>query len=363
MAIHIAPTLEVGNPFELFREGPHLNMFITGAPILADGESGILGVGQLDGRHSVATYKTFADINDRGGAKILAHEWGHNFGLLHTNEDGLSETDEDDLNLMVSFLEPGGFGNARLNASQCERARTSPILANRTASPLTEINVPQDFDTIQSAINAASHGTTINVAAGDYAESIFIDKPLNLVAERGAQVVLRGSERNPETLMIRDTGDAVVQGFSIPNGGVVILNTFQSRFEGNSISGADRGILIQNSQIDLVNNHVSDSNIGILSFGLIDSLIQGNTLVDNHGELGIGLALSISFNISVIGNTISQNDTGLFAESGTTMSLTNNRIINNVGAGVTVTASVIILSCSGNDFSGNSISSSVRTAC
>ena len=49
-----------------------------------------------------------------------------------------------------------------------------------TASAHAEtLNVPEDYPTIQEAVDAAQAGDTVHVAAGEYRESIIIEKPLD----------------------------------------------------------------------------------------------------------------------------------------------------------------------------------------
>lgn len=91
-----------------------------------------------------------------------------------------------------------------------------------TAPAFTMIRVPQDFPTIQAAIDAAFPGTSIHVAPGTYAE------PLNLDGRQG--ITIKGQDANacvldytegPGPLAIRlgwgDSGNTL-SGFTVRNG-------------------------------------------------------------------------------------------------------------------------------------------------
>ncbi len=95
---------------------------------------------------------------------------------------------------------------------------------NRPSSHL--LNVPGDYATIQTAINAAVPGDIIRVKAGTYVENLTLDKPVSLIAESFDQI----NPLNNTTMIDGGTGGAtilipagltqmpVIHGFVIQNG-------------------------------------------------------------------------------------------------------------------------------------------------
>lgn len=92
--------------------------------------------------------------------------------------------------------------------------KDSIAVANAT---LKVHNVTQDkwYTTIQAAINAAADGNTIEVAAGSYAESIDINKSINLIGAGRDLVTLTGTGTGENAVIDISVSNVTVQGFKI----------------------------------------------------------------------------------------------------------------------------------------------------
>jgi len=147
----------------------------------------------------------------------------------------------------------------------------------------TQIRVPQDYATIQEAIDAAVSGETIVVASGVYHEHIGVDKPLALVGE------------DCDTTIIDGGGETRV---------IVVIKASQVRLSGFTIRNGAGGVLL-----DYSNN----------------SVISGNAIVNTMD----GLSLLFSHNNTITSNTIKDNETGLFIGYSDNNTVYYNNFINN----------------------------------
>ena len=78
------------------------------------------------------------------------------------------------------------------------------------------INVPNDHATIQSAIDVALNGDTIEVAAGTYVENInFYGKQLLLSGETAETTIIDG---NWQGKTVQLNGSSTIQNFTITGG-------------------------------------------------------------------------------------------------------------------------------------------------
>jgi hypothetical protein len=159
------------------------------------------------------------------------------------------------------------------------------------------------YTTIQSAINEASAGDTINVGAGTYTENVSINKALTIlgpnnsiapgtVATRVSEAVVSGA-----VTIASEINGATLRGFKITpsdNSNVGVSIGSKSRNVSvtyNDISGFNQGILSQGNSA----NFGSDMNI---SYNYLHDLLGSNT---DYGSYGIHLRnvkeLTLSNNI------------------------------------------------------------------
>jgi len=215
----------------------------------------------------------------------------------------------------------------------------APVLADGTI-----IYVPDDYPTIQSAINASSDGDTIMVAAGLYEESVVINKSLTL---RGAQAGVDARTRSGnETIIEPDEGVGiqvltangrvvVIDGLTVQNAvhgittpdpvmaaditvknaralnssefGISLTFTLRTTVEYCYVEGATQainaGALVPfpPTVATFRNNEIVNAEFGITGY-LGDSLIEGN-LVRDFVEGGVGISGQF-LNTEIKNNTV-----------------------------------------------------------
>jgi parallel beta-helix repeat protein len=130
--------------------------------------------------------------------------------------------------------------------------------------------VPDDYPTIQSAVENATTGDTIIVRDGTYYENINVNKTLTIQSENGSANCIVNAA-NPNDHVFNVTADrANISGFTVENAigdyaaGIYLYDVEHCNISNNIISGNGFDIYLNsthNSMID--NNTVSDSMAGI----------------------------------------------------------------------------------------------------
>ena len=186
------------------------------------------------------------------------------------------------------------------------------------------IVVPDDFSTIQAAIDNAAEGDTVFIKNGIYHVDentlIVIDETLSLIGEDPENTVILGLfsiHSSGSTAAIRVAAPNVtISGFTITNctTGIAIANYYAEsypsgcRIIGNNIVDNGEGIRSQRSDLFISGNNITrNQGGGITGWNTENIIITGNNIAEN----GYGINIGISRNITVSGNNISNNRRGL----------------------------------------------------
>lgn len=157
------------------------------------------------------------------------------------------------------------------------------IVSSASASTLY---VPDDYTTIQAAVDAAGPRYVIVVRDGTYKENAKVNKPhLSIKSENGAdKTVVEG--------IFELTEDHVdITGFTVKTryGKAIHLNVVHHcNIQNNKISAHHGIYLSDSSNNNIINNNVSNNYYGIPLESSYSNSISDNTIANNDG---IGILL------------------------------------------------------------------------
>jgi len=275
---------------------------------------------------------------------------------------------------------PGGYAiQLIVNDGKTDSLPVTVCVNTQDISPGEERHVPEEYPTIQSAIDTASPGDDIIVQKGIYKETIVIDKNINLIGIDWPTIDGGSQEGDVNTIMIPYLGNKAgrIEGFIITGGGaggmghgidiwdssVEITNNKIVRNLHNGIGVHGRreltsGTKIHNNYISenlggigngrkstahIYNNHIFNNKVvGVGSRGLAAPVIENNYIYGNQN--GIGCREVASPHIE--GNHIYDNASGIIISplasikkyAGDDIVIKNNLIINNHRCGISITS-------------------------
>ena len=210
------------------------------------------------------------------------------------------------------------------------RAKAAPPLAIDA-----NLRVPDDFTTIQAAIDAAEAGDVVRVSAGTYVETLRLRPGISVLGAGAGTTVIDSTSDN----VVKCADNTVISGFTISGGnnGVFVPDSTSATVEQCVISENSTGILAIGATT-ISRNMITRNVIGILVTGP-SSVIANNVVVYNRGEDAIGIAL-LETGAQVVNNTVDANElAGIYAiapEEGPlpTLDIRNNVVSNNGVAGI-----------------------------
>ncbi len=198
------------------------------------------------------------------------------------------------------------------------------------------LHVPDEYETIQEAIDTAEDGDTVLVDPGEYVENINFDgKAIAVIGnpDDPGEVVIDGDDNGPCVLFASDEGnESQLIGFTLTNGDAT----------GDGYGG---GILIEHSSptisYNIITGNSADQGGGGLSASAegCEPVITHNLFYDN-GTDGGGGGLSfyecggIVLNNTIVGNSAGQGGGGINIPFTRGMQITNNIVVSNEGSGI-----------------------------
>jgi parallel beta-helix repeat protein len=224
------------------------------------------------------------------------------------------------------------------------------------SSPTT-ITVPDDYVTIQEAINNANEEDTIYVRTGTYYEHLYIYKnSLTLIGENRDNTIIDSNWTG--TVIYITANDIMITGFTIQRGGGLwpysgIFLDYSSNsclYNNEAINNDHYGIYLRDStNISVYANDALDNYVGIVLYSSTDISVFNNNVTNNT----MGIFLQESSNISVFNNKVDRNNgDGIVLIPASDVSLHNNNITNN-GYGISLYYSSSYNSIFHNNFINN----------
>jgi len=154
------------------------------------------------------------------------------------------------------------------------------------------IRVPEDFPTVQDAIDAAPSEATISIATGVYHEYVIVNKPLTILGREGSTPKYEGGGSGTAFTLSSNASGTTLSG-------IIITNYAQAIF----IDGASNCKIYNNIMTANVNSGIAEGN------NANNNLIYSNVFQENPG-VAINLT-QYSTSTTIYNNTIILNNIGL----------------------------------------------------
>lgn len=222
------------------------------------------------------------------------------------------------------------------------------ILFLPTKAEVQTIIVPDNYSTIQEAINNAFQGDTIYVKKGVYVENPIINKSISLIGEdRNLTVidVTGGLQVNSNNVTL--TGFTVYDGWN----GIWVSAKYCSIF-GNKITDVTHGIVVSGDENNVTGNilrsiglssaiQLNFANRNLINNNYIESCVEGiqiwqnsnnNTIIENTIINCKDTAINFQYSNDniLIGNNISRSGLGTSIYGSNRNTITKNNYLHNV---------------------------------
>jgi nitrous oxidase accessory protein len=210
----------------------------------------------------------------------------------------------------------------------CEAA--TELAVEEVASLEHVIKVPDDFRSIQEAVDEAQEGDTVEVYPGTYLEHILVNKSVSVSGTSGENVVVDGGGAGAAFSVVGS--NIHVAQFTIRNSytGIYVKGSNLCSVSGIWVEDCNYGIRVSDSSnCTILENRVEESypGYGINANASHSILIENNSVSKNHFD---GIGLLRSSNCTVKGNTVSDNELyGIWIDASSMNTIFYNNIFRN----------------------------------
>jgi len=229
-------------------------------------------------------------------------------------------TENSGLALEAGIFSHGGLRNVTISGNTFEARHTLASIEIRGDSPSANVQIASNVIAPDAGIAVA------NISRSKINDNRLFVTSTNVIWLAGGVTNTEVANNSMLTL-----SDPVLDGIALDQALVAVPDT-GNRISGNTISGYERGIVLQNaSQNTVVSNAVVQSNTNGIYLNLASSnTVSSNTLADN-ADAGILLIGSVGNTLSK--NALTDNHDGIELDGSNGNMLWGNNSLSNNGSG------------------------------
>jgi len=192
------------------------------------------------------------------------------------------------------------------------------------------IRVPQDYPTIQEAINAANPGYTILVSAGTYNEHVYVNKSLNIIGEGATNTTVWSVTSVFEIHADNVRISSLRMDCGWLGSDVALHSSRDCNISNNIMVGGFSTIFLDGSSNNIVTHNDVFPQIngwGILLLESDNNIIQANKVAGASEGIGIGVCFCV--NNKVEHNEVEENWYGIVIGDSSDNVINSNVVENN----------------------------------
>lgn len=192
------------------------------------------------------------------------------------------------------------------------------------------LRVPEEYPTIQAAIDAASPGDTILVSAGTYYENVNVHTTVEIIGENNKTTIVDGN--NEGTVFNINANGVSIIGFTIRNGGdrnngINLYGYRDATIRDNIIFNNVVGIDLSQADSNLIEGNLLHNNS---MYGIDLSWSDSNTVRNNNiSESAYGIELYVSHGNLILNNHVWDNSYGVYIPYGSKNNISRNLFTDN----------------------------------